>query len=669
MNRSKRVMFNCRLVSALLISALCGVFAANTRQPVVAADDGPPWLRQLASVSLPPQDKRIPAVVLLREQTIKVEEDGKVTTTERQAVRILSKEGREEAFASVHYMTDTGKVRDMRAWMIRPGGAIKKFGKNEVVDLAAAPNDVFNDVRVKVIAARDEAEPGAVFGYEWTAEDRSVFTQFDWQFQNRLPALVSRFTIALPTGWRAEGVMLNCEKLEPVVSGSTYTWELRELPFIEEEPASPPVTALAARLAVSYFPPAEKRVGAGVFNNWTDVSRWLTGLSDSQATVDDALAGKARELAANAKTELERIQAIGRYVQGVNYVSIQTGVGRGGGYRPHSAVDVFAKSYGDCKDKANLMRAMLKVAGFQSYLVSIYSGDRFYVRQEWPSPQQFNHCIIAVKVNDATQGATIVSHPSLGRLLIFDPTDDSTPVGDLPTHEQGSLALIVAGEAGALLRMPESAPEANRLERRAEVVLSPDGGITADVHERAVGQSAVNERREFRGLSRADYVKRIEGWITRGATGATVSKVEPSDNSAEGKFALDIDFTAAHYGQLIQDRLLVFKPAIVSRRESLFLTEPSRKHPVVLSSLAYTETVRVKLPRGFEVDELPDPMKLDAPFGTYSTSYVVKDEQLSFTRTLLVRGATIPARDYGTVRGFFASIRAAEQAPVVLAKK
>jgi hypothetical protein len=75
---------------------------------------------------------------------------------------------------------------------------------------------------------------------------------------------------------------------------------LRELPFIEEEPASPPVTALAARLAVSYFPPAEKRVGAGVFNNWADVSRWLTGLSDSQATVDDALAGKARQLAANA---------------------------------------------------------------------------------------------------------------------------------------------------------------------------------------------------------------------------------------------------------------------------------------------------------------------------------------------------------------------------------
>ena len=657
-----------RGASVMVIAVVCGGLIAASRQPV-AADDAPSWLRQLASVPEAVQDKRIPAVVLLSEQTIRVEEDGKVTTSERQAVRILSKEGRDVAVALVHYLTDTGKVRDMRAWMIRPGGTVKKYGKDETVDLAAAPNDVFNDVRIKLIAARDDAEPGAVFGYEWTAEDRSVFTQFDWQFQDRFPTLTSRFTITVPTGWRAEGVTLNREKIEPLINGSSYTWELRGLGFIEEEQASPPVTALAPRLAVSYFPPAEKRAGAGVFTSWADVSRWLSGLSDGQSALDGALAGKTRLLTANSKTELERIQAIGSYVQAVNYVSIQTGIGRGGGYRPHSAIEVFAKSYGDCKDKANLMRAMLKAAGIQSYLVCIYSGDPKYVRQEWPSPQQFNHCIIAIKVGDATDAATIVRHPSLGRLLMFDPTDDNTPVGDLPDHEQGSFALVVAGESGALLKMPETPPEANSLDRQADVVLMADGSITANVRERSVGNSAVGSRREFRGLSRADYIKRIEGWITRGATGATVSKVEPTDNSSDGRFSLDVDFTASRYAQLMQNRLLVFKPAIVSRREPLFLTEQARRYPIVLSSHAYTETVRVKLPKGFEVDELPDAAKLETPFGTYSTSYVVKDEQLSFTRALLVRGATVPVSEYAKVRGFFASIRAAEQAPVVLARK
>jgi hypothetical protein len=130
-----------------------------------------------------------------------------------------------------------------------------------------------------------------------------------------------------------------------------------------------------------------------------------------------------------------------------------------------------------------------------------------------------------------------------------------------------------------------------------------------------------------------------------------------------------VEFTARGYAQLMQERLLVFKPAIVSRREALALTAGMRRQPVVLHSNAYSETVRVKLPAGFEVDELPDPVKLDAPFGSYETAYQVKDGQLNFTRKMVVRGATIAAADYARVRSFFERIRAAEQAPVVLAKK
>jgi hypothetical protein len=79
--------------------------------------------------------------------------------------------------------------------------------------------------------------------------------------------------------------------------------------------------------------------------------------------------------------------------------------------------------------------------------------------------------------------------------------------------------------------------------------------------------------------------------------------------------------------------------------------------------------VHVKLPLGFEVDELPDPLKLDTAFGSYKTSYEVKNRELIFTRTLELHAATIPAEQYQTVRGFFEKIRTAEQAPVVLARK
>ncbi len=645
------------------------ILIAIANQGYALAQEVPQWLKQASANPAPTQDRRVPALVLLNEQSIRVEEDGKVVTVERGAMRILTGEGRKVAGASLLYMTDTGKVKDFRAWLVRSSGEVKKYDKNEVADVAVSPNDVYGDVRRRVILATDDAEPGALFGYEWTMEDRSVFTQFEFQFQNNLPTMLSRFAIILPTGWRAEGVTFNRPPIEPSVNGSAYSWELRDLPFIEEEPSAPPLTQIAPRLAVSYFPSPGKSNAAASFDSWQTVSKWLTTLSESQATLDDALAGKARQLIANAKTEYEKIQAIGRFVQKINYVSIQTGVGRGGGYRPHSAIEVFAKSYGDCKDKANLMRAMLRAINIPSYLVCIYSGDPTYVREEWPSPQQFNHCIIAIKVSEETKSPTIVNHAKLGHLLIFDPTDDTTPVGDLPDHEQGSLALLIAGEDGALLRMPVTPPEANLMERNVDASLAADGSIQVNVRERSTGQAAVNERRAFLGLPRSDYVKLVEGWIMRSVSGASITKVEPADDLMAGRFSLDVEFNAPRYGQVMSGRLLVFKPALVSRGEALALTNPTRRRAIMLESEAYTERAKIKLPEGLSVDEMPDPVKLDVPFGSYVTSYEVKDGHLHFYRSLTVRNVIIPPTQYEAVKKFFSAVRSAEQSPVVLMRK
>ena len=356
-------------------------------------------------------------------------------------------------------------------------------------------------------------------------------------------------------------------------------------------------------------------------------------------------------------------------MQGLQYISIDIGIGKGNGYRPHSAAQVLAKLYGDCKDKANLMRSMLKSLGITAYPVLIFSGDPTLVKEEWPSPTQFNHCIIAVKIGDETLAPTVIQHPTLGRLLIFDATDESTAIGDLPDHEQGSFALIAAGTDGTLMKMPTLAPALSQLDRATDVVLASDGSITATLKERSIGQTAVEERRAYRKLSNTAYKGMIENWVTQGASGARVSKLTPVDGDDGKGFALDVDFSAVSYAKSMQDRLLVFKPAVVSRRESVFLTEPTRKHPMVLDAHAFTETVRVKLPEGFDVDELPDPVKLEAPFGSYATKYEVKGGELLFSRSLAQKAGTIPADQYQAVRTFFERIRAAEQAPVVLLKK
>ena len=644
------------------------IFAAPASAAV--GDDTPQWVQQAAAIKVPAYDKDVPAVVLVDESFTTISADGRINEVYNYAVRILRREGRDYAIGHAGYIPDVGKVKEFRAWLIRPGAETKRYGKDESVDVAGDLNDVYNEYRMKSISAKDAAEAGSVFAYSYTLEDRSVFSQADWAFQSTLPVISSRYNLTLPEGWRAEGVTFNHPKIEPRINGATYSWELSNLAPVPDEPLSPSLSQLVPRLAVSYYPPANgQSLSIKTFSNWGEVAAWMSELEDPQVMVDDTLARKAYELTALAKTEYEKIRAIAQYVQKIQYISIQTGLGRGGGYRPHASTEVFAKSYGDCKDKANLMRAMLKVVGITAIPVSIYSGDPNYVQASWPSPQQFNHCIIAIKVSDQTQASTVIQHPTLGRLLIFDPTDEQTPIGDLPFYLQGSLALIDSKTETDLVKMPITPPEMNQLERTTTLALLDDGAISGQIQEQANGQTAARFRSDFRRLSKPEYTGMIERWLTTGATSARLSKMEPSDNSVEGRFTLNVEFSAQSYGQLMQNRLLVFKPAVVSRREGLSLTAPSRKYPVVLRANVYSETVKVQLPSGFAVDEVPDPVKIQTPFGSYVTSYEVKDNQLIFKRQLSQQATTIAPADYEMVRKFFERIRAAENAPVVLARK
>jgi hypothetical protein len=623
----------------------------------VLADDAPNWLRQAAAIQPPAYAKDVPGVVLHNVHEVTLDSDGKLITVENYAVKILTREGRELAEAHAFYLMSFSKVRDIDAWVIRPDGTVKEYDKKSVLDIIADQDDVYNEGRVKIINASENVDAGFIFGYTVVTEDRPLFYQDNHAFQGRLPVMMSRYALNLPTGWKASSVTFNYAEIKPRINGTSYVWELRNLAPISPEPMSPSVRNLAPRIAVNYSPENAAPASGRAFADWTAVSRWGSGLHDAQVIVDDAVAVKARDLTANAKTELEKIRAIGSYVQNLQYISIDIGVGYGNGMIPRPSNLVLSRGYGDCKDKANLMRAMLRTLKIEAYPVAIYSGDPDYVREEWASPGQFNHAIIAVKVSDATIVPTVLNYPKLGRLLIFDATDPYTPVGDLPDYLQGSRALIMAGDNGGLATMPVTPPETDLLERKVEVSLTSEGEIKGVISEKANGQSSTIFRREQRELSASQYKQAIEGWLTRGATGAQLVKLTMNDRQADAGFDLDVEFSAPRYAQLMQNRLLVF------------LTEPKRDQPVMLDSNAMRETVTFNLPQGFVVDEMPDAVNLEMPFGKYTTKYEVKEGKLVFTRSLVTTRTTVPVEKYNTVKDFYAKIMAAEQSPVVLLRK
>src|SRR5690606_14474586 len=99
----------------------------------------------------------VPAVVLRKEESVQIASDGTVIRTIRGAIRVLTKSGREYAYAQAVYTTDSDKVKDLDAWLIRKAGTVTDYGKKEAVDMALLTNDLYNEARRRVIDASNDA--------------------------------------------------------------------------------------------------------------------------------------------------------------------------------------------------------------------------------------------------------------------------------------------------------------------------------------------------------------------------------------------------------------------------------------------------------------------------------------------------------------------------------
>src|ERR1043165_5221994 len=78
---------------------------------------------------------------------------------------------------------------------------------------------------------------------------------------------------------------------------------------------------------------------------------------------------RVKQLLEGTQTVDEKIRAIYDFVvTDIRYVAWEFGVH---GYKPYRASAIFERRFGDCKDKALVMNAMLKEAGIDGYPVLI----------------------------------------------------------------------------------------------------------------------------------------------------------------------------------------------------------------------------------------------------------------------------------------------------------
>ena len=468
-------------------------------------------MHALVGVPLPAHDEKADVVQLYSERTVTVQSAEKIKITVREAYKILRPGGREYGTVAASFNSHS-KITGMRGWCIPAQGKDYEVKDKEAIEISLPKIDgseLVSDVKDKFLRI-PAADPGNIVGYEYEEEKQPFVLQDIWDFQGTNPARESHYTVQLPPGWEFKATWVNYPEVKPKQNGTQTAWVVTDVKGIRPEGEMPPWTGIAGLLVVAFVPP-----GGGTnkgFQNWREMGNWEAGLEQGRRDASPEIKQKVAGLTATPPTPLAKMQALAKFVQGdIRYVAIELGIG---GWQPHPAPEIFTHRYGDCKDKATLMSSMLKEIGVESYFISINT-ERGGAAPDRPAMiGWFNHEILAVRLPDDVKDPSLVAvveHPKLGRLLIFDPTDEYTPFGHLRGELQANYGLLVTPEGGELLKLPQLPPAMSGVERTAKLTLSSRGTLSGEIVETRRGDSGWQQRAMLKSATKeTDKIKPIE---------------------------------------------------------------------------------------------------------------------------------------------------------------
>jgi hypothetical protein len=314
---------------------------------------------------------------------------------------------------------------------------------------------------------------------------------------------------------------------------------------------------------------------------------------------------------------------------------------------------------------------MLKEMGVESYYFSVNT-TRGAVTPATPAIRWFNHEILAVRLPGDVKDSSLVAvleHPKLGRLLIFDPTDEWTPFGQLRGELQSNYGLLVTQDGGELLKLPQLPTSRSGVQRTAKLKLSPSGTLSGDFVETRLGDAGLWQRMTLKSVAKeADKIKPIETIVSHSLSTFQITKASVSNlNLTDQPFGYQYSLVAENYAKNAGNLLLVRPRVLGSKSSDLLETKEPRKYAVEFDGPSRdTDTFEIALPAGYEVDDLPPPVDADYGFASYHSKTEVNGNTLKYTRTFEVKELSVPLGKVEDLKKLYRIIAGDERNTAVL---
>jgi tetratricopeptide (TPR) repeat protein len=541
------------------------------------------------------------AVYLADHTYVRVQPSGLSSRFHQVAVKVFNQRG-VDAFRSfpITYSPNRQEVRVVRARVTKADGTVaESYGESDR-NINEPWSGMYYDARAKVLSFPQLAA-GDVLELQYRLEDTAqenllsdYWGDVDY-VQTTSPKLRYQYFVDMPASrplyWNQGSLPPGVEHAQAPAPGDRvlYRWTARNVSKVVPEPDMPGWAEVVPTLHVS------------TYQTWEQVGRYYWGLVRDQVIPNDDIRKVTATVLEGVDRKDERavIRAIYNFVvTNTRYVALEFGIH---GYKPYRVDRVLARRFGDCKDKASLIHAMLKVAGVESRLVLLRMRNLGAIGREPASLAAFNHAIAYVPKYQ----------------LFLDGTAEFHGSRELPALDRAASILVVEPDGpSTFTATPEAAEEDNTTALTLKVALAPEGSASVSGETKVSGQSAPGYRRAYQAAN-ARRSTFEQSWAQT-FPGLRVKDVRLTDLSLlEQDVGVSFEMEIPRYAEVLQGGGLRFSPFGSSRNYTqTYAPLTERRFDLVMQS-PWVNRLRFayQLPPGFTAREVPPPVKEESPFG------------------------------------------------------
>lgn len=520
--------------------------------------------------------------------------------------------------------------------------------------MAYTDEDIFHsDSRLCVIKFPME-EKGKAFQYSYQENFRDVKYVTSLYFHDNLPAITRIIEFDIPSWLELDLKEFNFNgfavQKSSVKEGdiTKVTYQFNNVPAYKREPHSPNHAITFPHIICISKACTENGQRTVLFESVKDLYAWYRSICDKIGNQPEVMRGKVNELTSGKKTDIEKIESIYYWVQdNIRYIAFENGIM---GFRPEAAQNVFKNKYGDCKGMANLLKEMLKLAGYDARLTWIGTSDLPY-DYSMPSLAVDNHMICTVILN--------------GKRYFLDGTENNIAFNDYAQRIQGKQVLIEDGKNYILDRIPDFSAERNKVKDNKK--LSIDGTmLKGNAAAEFNGESKIILEDVYASIRNENKSEALSGFLKKDNDNVVVSNIKNPDFTDRQKpLPVSYDLTVNNEVTKAGNELYVVMDWDKDFGNLEF--DDDRKNDYELNHKYYNVTqVELEIPSGYKVDYMPAAFSKKGDGYSFEGSYANKGKSIIYTKTIIINKAIIKKAEFAAWNDFIKGINTFYNDQVVL---